>query len=504
MEIAEKTYKTEASFALLPNRDEKKAQKSIYETPDGRYVIIMGVRVKKAEVPYVTRQSVDFKYTSTSLGILRDIATSYSLGLPILISGDSGIGKTAALKKFCELIGAKLHLINVNEDTTVRSLMSKPVPVDGHFEYVDGPITEALRAGPGELHIVVLDEINTMRSEQASGLHAILDAWQGGGEVSTWKPAGGGTYEKLRVPKDRVYFSMTMNPAGAGFMGRKMIDDAFARRCHVAQHVRDDAKQMREFRDLNEGKEVKIDESEYLYSRETPLSQNELTKDRNYTKLHNAYIRFHKTLIHKIQKREIAKKQTEGLEFGGIDMDRRVHDFLRNFYTPENGTLLAVFQRALQYFYVQPFMEEVDRERVRNMILMFATEDGAEDGAESATSQEREYTQPPALEIFELQGHGAMTDAHRELINKKLAGQAELNYVWGLMQRYNKPEQLNKNEKKFLDTFKREGILFNFFGAVRPNGSIPCVYWNGSTFQYGEQTARERWIASKDRAVLLK
>jgi len=494
------------------DRREVRASRAIYETPDGKFVVIMGVRVKKAAIPQASREPEDFKMTSTSLRLLRDIAVAYNARVPILLSGDSGIGKTAALRKFAELIGAKLHLVNVNEDTTIRSLMTKPAPVGSGFDYVDGPLTEAFRAKPGEVHLIVLDEINTMRSEQASGLHAILDAWQKGGEINTWKPLGNGKYERISVPQEGVYFSMTMNPLEEGYNGRKQIDNALARRCHLSQHGRADGTQMREMREIAAGKEISVSDDVFLYSRKVPLSHSELMRDRDYEKLHNAYIRFHETLIKKINDRELGQMQFEGTYFGGIDMNRRVHDFLRQFYAPENGSLTEVWRKALEYYYVQPFMNAEDRARVREMITMFVKED-APDAPRSGgqgVSPEGEYMSPPKLHILSIDtGYHEYTVAqiYQKTKNKPHAGKRELDYAVKLMERHNNALKNLTNpgftaaEENFVKQFKKFKY-FNFLGAAE-NGEVPFIKYTDGSFSSGTQKTGEWWATNADRLVLL-
>ncbi len=482
------------------------------KTPTGRFVVIMGVRVRKADVPIKNREPVDFKLTNTSLGILRDIAVSYTAGLPIIISGDSGIGKTAALKKFGELIGAHIHMVNVNEETAIKQLMSRLTAVGNGFTYVDGPITQAMRARPGELHIVVLDEVNTMRSEQTAGLHGILDAWQDGRPISTGKVLQDGNTEMLQFPRGRVYFAMTMNPTGKGYHGRKLIDDALARRSHLSQYERADQLQMKELRDIELGKEIKIDGSVFLYSRAVPLTKQELMKDKDYEPLHNAYIRFHETIIQKINSRELGRGQSEGTYFGGIDMNARMHSFLQNFHTPENGTLTEVFQKALLYFYVQPFMKKEDRDRVREMVIMFAKEDekAPEVEASKPAPAENVYHRPPNLKFAFFQGKGTLRDVNSQLRGKSVAGVAEFKYVKALAEKHNAAINIGnlpaftKEEKDFLSRFKENKRIYNFFGGVNAYG-IPFVRYfkQSDSFKIDTQRLGAKWDPVNDCAVMM-
>lgn len=524
------TSSLQFSFSESAMKKEKGNKKPVYETPDGRFVVIMGVRVKKAEAPIAPAEPINFKFTTTSLEILRDIAVSYNLGLPLIVSGDSGVGKTAALKKFSELIGAKLHLVHVNEDTTIRQLTVKPAAVGSGFDYVDGPITEAMRARPGEVHLVVLDEVNTMRSEQTSGLHGILDAWEGGGTINTWKPLGDGRTEHLAFPKapkgGQVYFAMTMNPSGKGYHGRKQLDDALARRCHLSQHQRNTTRIMEEMSDMERGDSITVGQELFLYSRETPLPMKELVGMSEYQKLNNAYIRFHDTINKKIEARELGKSQNEGIYFGDIDSRRRVNGFLCQFYGPsENGDLRSVFIKALEYFYVQRFTSEADRLRVKEMIAAFAPEDRASTKSTVTETKAKEYayTRPPKVDMVNLVGHGTWKDAGQTLTKKNMqsAGQAELNYTWSLMERYNNGHFLSKTELEYLSQFKRQNVRFVFFGTTNTTPStshyghiqrvtqVSFLYYDKDHgFSYGVREVQAKWDRALDgvqhRAVVMK
>jgi hypothetical protein len=194
-------------------------------------------------------------------------------------------------------------------------------------------------------------------------------------------------------------------------------------------------------------------------------------------------------------------------------MDQRVTDFIRNFHTSENGNLAAVFQKALEYFYVQAFVNPQDKERVRNMILMVATE--AAPAANSTPSFERDgmfVTEPPLVRFIDLENNGKGDQTFRgayEKLTKRYtpAGAGEHSYTWGLMQRYNygvknlKSVGFSRTEERFVGKFK-DGARFYFFGATQ-NETVPYLRFDGKIFVQGTEKVSSYWSSNRDCAVVI-
>lgn len=392
------TYARASDIPVKPaGFESKKHNEAVFYTIEGgqKYAHIMGVKIKCAEKPYKYQPSLleRTSFSTTALELLRQIAVSYTLKIPINIMGDSGIGKTMALKVFSEIIGAQWHLAPCTEDTTVKKLKISANfnEATQGFTYTDGPITQAMRAGEGEIHVLILDEVNTMRSEQATGLHNVIDEWKHNGHMSTDKPIPNkdpskpSKYEMIPINNDRTFIAMTANPPEGNFFGRKPIDEAMQRRTHTTIHVRNDVLETLEHHAHLEGSEegVKLAHERFLYSRSTPISLADIRKgdEKTYEGLKNAYTKFHAKVNSLLKSNELAKDQEGKPHFGNNEMPARVWNFVRAFYTPQNGSLEEILQKALMFFYIMPFQHEDDRARVYNMIL-------------AVTGEERKATTP--------------------------------------------------------------------------------------------------------------
>jgi len=103
--------------------------------------------------------------------ILKTIAIGIRDNLPVLIMGESGTGKTSAIRFVASQTKQGLRRVNLNGGTTADELVGRLLINDKGTYWVDGILTEAMRNG----EILVLDEINAALPEVLFVLQSILD-----------------------------------------------------------------------------------------------------------------------------------------------------------------------------------------------------------------------------------------------------------------------------------------------------------------------------------------
>lgn len=108
--------------------------------------------------------------------IMKTLAISIRDNLPVLLIGESGTGKTSAIRYLASLTGNGLRRINLNGGTTADELVGRNMiraSASGGTEtyWIDGVLTEAMRKGEW----VVLDEINAALPEVLFVLQSIMD-----------------------------------------------------------------------------------------------------------------------------------------------------------------------------------------------------------------------------------------------------------------------------------------------------------------------------------------
>lgn len=103
--------------------------------------------------------------------ILKTLAIGIRDNLPVLLMGESGTGKTSAIRYLAHETKNGLRRVNLNGGTTADELVGRLLINDKGTYWVDGILTEAMRAGD----FLVLDEINAALPEVLFVLQSIMD-----------------------------------------------------------------------------------------------------------------------------------------------------------------------------------------------------------------------------------------------------------------------------------------------------------------------------------------
>ena len=82
-------------------------------------------------------------------------SSAYTNKLPILLKGPTGCGKTRFVEFMAWKLKQRLITVACHDDLTSSDLIGRYLVKGGQTEWIDGPLTEAVRNG----HICYLDEI---------------------------------------------------------------------------------------------------------------------------------------------------------------------------------------------------------------------------------------------------------------------------------------------------------------------------------------------------------
>jgi nitric oxide reductase NorQ protein len=92
-------------------------------------------------------------------------------GLPLMLKGPTGCGKTRLVEHMAHRLGVALHSVSCHEDMTASDLLGRFLLVGGDTSWVDGPLTRAVREGG----ICYLDEIVEARPDAIVAIHSVAD-----------------------------------------------------------------------------------------------------------------------------------------------------------------------------------------------------------------------------------------------------------------------------------------------------------------------------------------
>jgi nitric oxide reductase NorQ protein len=101
----------------------------------------------------------------------RIFTAAYRQGLSILIKGPTGCGKTRFVEAMAHDLGRPLITVACHDDLTTADLVGRHLLRGGDTEWVDGPLTRAVREGA----ICYLDEVVEARQDTTVVLHPLAD-----------------------------------------------------------------------------------------------------------------------------------------------------------------------------------------------------------------------------------------------------------------------------------------------------------------------------------------
>jgi MoxR-like ATPase len=140
-------------------------------------------------------------------------------GYNVLLIGDTGTGKTHAIRFVAKQLGLPYKRINLDGMITVEDLIGEYKPTeDKHFTWKDGVLTKFVKNGG----IFVCDEINSAPADILFLLHSLLDDER---QIVIRQHEG----EVIKAHKD-FFFIATMNP---DYEGTKPMNEALKDRFHI-------------------------------------------------------------------------------------------------------------------------------------------------------------------------------------------------------------------------------------------------------------------------------
>lgn len=148
---------------------------------------------------------------------LKTLAYAIKTNKPVLLIGETGVGKTALIRYLASKTNNAFRRVNLNGQTSVDEFVGKTLLNKEGTYWIDGILTESLRKG----YWLLLDEINSALPEVLFVLHSLLDD-------DRYIVLSENKGEIVRPhPNFRLFCSM--NPSGK-YAGTKELNKAFLSR----------------------------------------------------------------------------------------------------------------------------------------------------------------------------------------------------------------------------------------------------------------------------------
>lgn len=113
----------------------------------------------------------DLPHYQPSAGECDLFETAQMHGLPLLLKGPTGCGKTRFVEHMAAKLGRKLYTVACHDDLSAADLIGRYLLKGGQTVWVDGPLTRAVREGA----ICYLDEVVEARKDVTVVLHPLTD-----------------------------------------------------------------------------------------------------------------------------------------------------------------------------------------------------------------------------------------------------------------------------------------------------------------------------------------
>lgn len=158
--------------------------------------------------------------------LLETIAYGLRENVPVLLIGDTGVGKTSAVRYLCTQTNSPFRRLNLNGQTTADEFVGKILVNEKGTYWTDGILIDAMRKG----HILLLDEINAALPEVLFVLQSLLD------DDRYIVLSDKHDHEIVRPHKDFRLIA-SMNPSD-GYSGTKDLNKALMSRFAIVQEVK--------------------------------------------------------------------------------------------------------------------------------------------------------------------------------------------------------------------------------------------------------------------------
>ncbi|KRZ80964.1 Midasin [Trichinella papuae] len=183
---------------------------------DSRCVAICGYHLVRGSAEVKVDNS--YVLTDTVKRNLEDLCRVVSSRkFPILLQGETSVGKTSLINYLANCTGNVCMRINNHQNTDIQEYVGSYVnDTTGQLVFVEGPLVKAMRNG----HWIILDELNLADSDVLESLNRVLDDNR---ELFIME-----TQEVVKAHPNFQIFA-TQNPPGL-YGGRKSLSRAFRNR----------------------------------------------------------------------------------------------------------------------------------------------------------------------------------------------------------------------------------------------------------------------------------
>ncbi len=206
------------------------AEKKDTKKPEAAEVVEV---TKGVTMPVNEKPDTDFvphsqAFHDTNDGLVGSVAYAIKEDMPVLLIGETGVGKTSAVRYLANKTKNAFRRLNLNGQVTVDEFVGKILINKEGTYWVDGILTEALRKG----HWLLLDELNAALPEVLFVLQSLLDD-------DRYIVLSDKDDKEIVRPHKNFRLFATMNPSDSGnYVGTKDLNKALMSRFPMVLEVK--------------------------------------------------------------------------------------------------------------------------------------------------------------------------------------------------------------------------------------------------------------------------
>ncbi len=320
---------------------------------------ILGITVKGKEgkIKKLEEVASGLVFTPFEYKMMRDIAISLATGIPLIMQGGTGIGKTTNVEAVTSMLGLECFKTNGGKGDPEYFFGAPAIDKDRSF-FKPNKLTESILKGC----VIFVDEANMLTNDQQGDFQMMSDA------ISKHKKSFEIRNGDFTIPVHKeTKLIMAQNPAEGDYRERHPFDKALIDRLWIInypENLPEETRKARMLGSIGVNNELRFNEEDWIFNNPKPI---DLSKIPGIKDIFQKYLNQTKALRQEFEKGTLGHNEAQKVNFATPRDQERFLTFLKHFYNPDVNINQTV-QQILNLIEVQKLSDKEGREKVRDIL----------------------------------------------------------------------------------------------------------------------------------------